>query len=111
VVYLKGATTAYTITGDGGQGIILADGDLKLAGNFVWTGIILVRGTINLQGNGGSGGVKVTGAIAAMNRANGTNVITGNSSVTFSRCAINQVTSKLATVAPTKYRAWAELSF
>ncbi|MDQ3950383.1 MAG: hypothetical protein M3282_08550 [Gemmatimonadota bacterium] len=112
VIHLNDPAVTYTITGQGGQGIILADGNLEIAGNFTWTGLILVRGSLRLQGTGGMGtGVKIIGAIAAMNRGGATNTITGNSNITFSRCALNQVTARLATALPTKYRAWADMSF
>jgi hypothetical protein len=110
VIHLKGATDAFTITGDGGQGVLLVDGNLKLAGQFTWTGLILVRGTVDLNGTA-VGGVKVTGALMGMNRAGGTNTISGNSSLTFSRCAINQVTARFAAASPVKYRPWADMSF
>jgi hypothetical protein len=102
----------YTITGDGGQGIILVDGNLRISGNFTWTGLILVRGTFEVNGTGGAGGgVKIIGAVAAMNRGGGTNTITGASTLTFSRCALAQVTARLSTASPVKYRAWADMSF
>jgi hypothetical protein len=109
VVHLKGDADQFTITGEGGQGILLVDGNLKLGGNFTWTGVILVRGTLDLAGT--ASGVKVLGAVMAMNRAGGTNSITGNTSLTFSRCAINQATARFAAASPVKYRPWADLSF
>jgi hypothetical protein len=49
--------------------------------------------------------------VAAMNRGAGTNNISGVGTVTFSRCVINQITSRLATVQPLRHRSWADLSF
>ena len=112
VVHLKGPTSSYTLDGNsGGQGILLADGNLTVAGTFRWSGIILVRGTFSLAGTGAGGGVKIVGAVAAMNRSNGSNSISGNSTVTFSRCVINQITSKRSTAAVMKHRSWADMSF
>ena len=112
VVHLKGPTLTYLINGNGGgQGILLVDGNLQVAGTFQWTGIVIIRGTFTLSGTGGGGGTKIIGAVAAMNRAAGTTGMAGNSSVTFSRCVINQVTAKYAIAATAKYRAWADLSF
>jgi hypothetical protein len=113
IVHLQGPTLTYLLNGSaGGQGIMLVDGNLQVQGRFRWTGVILVRGTISVSGTGGGGGgVKLLGAVASMNRGAGTNGFSGNSSVTFSRCVINQITAKHALAAPTKYRAWADLSF
>lgn len=112
IVHLKGPTQSWIINGGGGgQGIMLVDGNLSVQGNFQWTGIIIVRGTFSISGTGGGGGAKVIGGVAAMNRGGGTNNMAGNSSITFSRCAINQVTARHSLASPTKYRAWADLSF
>lgn len=113
IVHLKGATSNYQVDGNGGgQGIMLVDGNLTVSGNFKWTGVILVRGTFNLGGTGGAGkGTKIVGAVAAMNRGGGTTTMSGNSSITFSRCVINQVSAKYSTAAIAKYRAWGDLSF
>jgi hypothetical protein len=108
-VWLKGDHD-WTLNGGGGQGILLVDGDLKINGKFKWTGIVIVRGAIKVNGSS-SGGIKVVGAIAAMNRGNTGNSFSGNSSVQFSRCVINQVSAKLGVAATMKHRAWADLSF
>jgi hypothetical protein len=112
VVHLRGGGLTYLLNGNGGgQGILLVDGNLQVQGRFKWTGIVIVRGTFSIAGTGGGAGTKIIGAVAAMNRSAGTNGFSGNSSVTFSRCAVNQVTARLATAAPARYRAWADISF
>jgi hypothetical protein len=113
IVHLRGPTLSYLLNGNGGgQGIMLVDGNLQVQGNFQWTGIIIVRGTFGISGTGGAGGgTKIIGGVAAMNRAGATNTMSGNSSITFSRCAINQVTARHALASPTRYRAWADMSF
>jgi hypothetical protein len=113
-VHLQGASNSYVLGGTGGgQGILLVDGNLTLAGGFKWTGIILVKGATTLAGTSGAGGVKVVGGIMSMNRVSpaDTNQYIGNSSITFSRCAISQVTTRIATVKPLKARAWQDVSF
>ena len=111
VVWLKGATQSWTLNNDGGQGILLIDGNVKFAGQFKWTGLIIVKGTVTTGGNGGNGstGVKIYGALMAMNRGNTTNSFAGTGTVQFSRCALESVTSKYATSAPLKHRAWTDL--
>jgi hypothetical protein len=112
IVHLQGASEHYTLSGTGGgQGILLVDGNLTLTGSFKWTGIVLVKGSVSISGTGGAGGTKVIGAVAAMNKNGSTNQFTGNSNITFSRCAISQVTSRFATVQPLRHRAWADLSY
>lgn len=112
IVHLKGPTLTYMLQGNGGgQGIMLVDGNVEISGSFQWTGLILVRGYVKVSGTGTGGGVKITGAIAAMNRNAATNDVSGNSSVTFSRCVLDQITSKYAIAAPLQHRGWADLSF
>jgi hypothetical protein len=114
IVHLKGATNTYTLNGDGGgQGILLVDGNLAIAGQFQWRGLILVKGYVDVTGNSGGGkaGTKVVGAIAAMNQNGVTNRFAGASSVTFSRCVLNQVSARLSNAAPLKDRGWADISY
>jgi hypothetical protein len=108
VVWLKGATQNWTIANEGGQGIILVDGNVTFNGRFQWTGLILVQGTFAFAGMNAP---RIIGGVMAMNRNNGTNSVSGNPTVNFSRCAIQAVTARLATARQTKYRAWADMSF
>jgi hypothetical protein len=108
VVWLKDKTVLWTLNGDGGQGILLVDGDLKIAGRFQWTGLIIVQGHVEVAGNLTP---KIVGGIMAMNRDNEANSISGTPIVQFSRCALQAVTARLATARQTKYRAWADMSF
>jgi hypothetical protein len=96
------------LNNNGGQGIILVEGDLRIAGSFQWTGLIIVQGHVELQGNASP---KIVGGIMAMNRDNETNTFSGTPHVQFSRCAIQSVTARLATARQTRYRAWADMSF
>ena len=117
VVHLRGApTSTTTINGNGGQGILIVDGNLVLAGTFQWYGPIIVRGNVKLAGNAGQGGIKVFGGIMAANlNCQSTdavnspcNQIEGASTVQFSRCAITAAVTKNArTVLAT--RSWADL--
>jgi hypothetical protein len=112
IIHLKGNGLNWTLNGQGGgQGILLVDGNLSIAGSIKWTGVILVRGSIAVSGTGGGGGTKIIGAIAAMNAYGGTNSFSGNTSIAFSRCAISQITSRLSTAALLRDRAWADVSY
>jgi hypothetical protein len=108
IIWLKGTSNTWTLDNEGGQGIILVDGNLSIAGGFKWAGLILVQGSMAFSGNNSP---KLTGAVMAMNRNNGTNSVSGTPTVQFSRCAVQAVTARLATARQTKYRAWADMSF
>jgi hypothetical protein len=109
VIWLKGPGLTWTVANYGGQGIILVDGNVTFNGLFVWTGLIIVQGTASIAGSGNA--PRITGALMAMNRGNGTNGVSGTGTVQFSRCAVQAVTARLATARQTKYRAWADMSF
>ena len=51
------------LQGGRGQGILLVDGDLELAGGVEFFGIVLVKGRLNTTGNGN----KINGAVMARN--------------------------------------------
>jgi Tfp pilus assembly protein PilX len=48
---------------NGGRGILIVEGDLRLSGGFQWDGLIYVLGNLTLDGGGA--GVNVTGGILA----------------------------------------------
>jgi hypothetical protein len=113
IVHLQGNNQTYLLNGNGGgQGIMLVDGNLDLAGTFRWTGLILVRGKLTVTGSANDG-PKILGAVATMNQNNATpgTYISGGSQITFSRCVINQITSRYSIAAPLKFRSWAEMQF
>ena len=89
-----------------GQGVLLADGDVELRGNFVWDGIILALGQVKTNGSGN----KVTGAVLANDAQLGdlTSFI-GNPTVTFSSCAVARALINSATVSPLAERSWVQL--
>jgi hypothetical protein len=117
VVYLRSGVNNYvTVSGGVGQGILIVDGNLTLAGTLSWYGPIIVRGTFTAAGSGGGTGVTVIGGVlaASMNCDSSNpvttpcNDISGNSHIQFSRCAISSAVSRNArTVLAT--RSWADL--
>jgi hypothetical protein len=68
IVYVEN-TVELDITGadlgpdNGGRGILIVEGDLRLSGGFQWEGLIYVLGNLTLDGGGA--GVNVTGGILA----------------------------------------------
>jgi hypothetical protein len=96
----------FKITGDRGQGVLLADGDLELTGGFEWYGLILVKGSFKITGTG----AKVFGAVIAQNGATvDDNTISGNTHITYSTCAISRALNGTAPVRPAGTRAWTQL--
>jgi hypothetical protein len=90
-----------------GQGILLVEGDLRVDGRFEWDGLVIVRDDI-IKGNGTP---VITGAVMARN-ANLTDFSSeflGNSTVQYSKCAIESALRGSARLVPAKQRAWAEL--
>jgi hypothetical protein len=108
VVWLKGATNTWTVANYGGQGILLIDGSVTFNGLFQWTGLIIAQGTVAFAG--ASNAPRITGAVMAMNRGNGSNTVQGTPLIQFSRCALQAVTARLATARQTKYRPWVHMS-
>ena len=91
-----------------GQGLLLVDGNLNIAGNFEWVGPIIVRGNVRTAGTGN----KVTGGIHALNvgcTASTCNILAGTSSVNYSSCAIDKVMSLKAKPTIARHHAWAEM--
>ena len=100
------------ITGDahlstgGGQGILLVDGDLTESGNFSFTGVVIVRGTVRSSGNSNT----VTGVLMAAAVDLGDAVtLTGSTNVQYSSCAVQQVLASSSTIGVAKGRAWVNL--
>jgi hypothetical protein len=113
VIYLKSAVKGAlgpltTITTGVGQGIILVDGNLAMAGNINWVGPIIVRGNVALSGNGN----KTVGGIQALNLGCVTascNSLSGTSSATYSSCTINKILAMKAKPALASKHAWADM--
>lgn len=100
-----------TINGDVGQGILLVDGNLKMQGNVVFYGIIIVQGRIELRGTGQ--GIKIYGGVLASNADLEDQSVTGGSSIHTSQCATERAVLENAAVARARtltMRSWIDLS-
>jgi hypothetical protein len=93
------------LQGGRGQGILLVDGDLELAGGVEFFGIVLVKGRLKTTGNGN----KINGAVMARNVDLDDNFIGGTPTVNYSTCAINRALQASAIVVPLNSRSWAQL--
>ena len=109
VIYFRGTGTT-TLANGQGQGVIIADGNLLINGQFEFYGPIIARGNVSTGGVGN----KVYGTIIAANigctptPTTPCNKLAGTSSVQFSSCSlINSMRNKFVPILAT--RSWADL--
>ncbi len=99
------------ITGGMGQGILIVDGDLELAGNMKFFGVVIVLGKLWMGGTGQTGGQIVGSAIVH----NGAELVdesttVGNSMIQYSRCRVERAFNAILRVRPLAARGWMDLS-
>ena len=95
-----------TLSGGSGQGILLVDGDLTKAGNFSFTGVVIVRGTVRSSGsNNGVTGVEMAAAVDLGDAV----TLSGSTTIQYSSCAVQQVLASSSTIGVAKGRAWVNL--
>lgn len=97
-----------TLEGGQGQGMLLVDGDLDIAGPFRYAGVVLVRGVVRAV-DPASPGPHLWGAVLIANRSDGTSEVAGNAVVSLSTCVVRQALRAGAFVAPLRSRGWARL--
>jgi len=93
------------ISGGRGQGILLVRGNLTLSGGVEFFGPVIVLGEVRSTGTGGH----VYGGLMARNADFDPSVISGNSVVNYSSCAVARALLGAATVRPLDARSWAQL--
>ncbi|MGH7529850.1 MAG: hypothetical protein ACREMN_05660 [Gemmatimonadales bacterium] len=91
-----------------GQGILLVDGNLTVAGGFEYFGIVIVKGTLTTSG-GGAAAAHFHGTVLAQNQNGGTNDISGAAKVRYSKCAIVQALNMTSNGALARSRSWIRL--
>ena len=99
------ATGNVKINGGRGQGILLIDGDLEMTGGVEFYGPVIATGRVRSAGTGGH----VFGGVMAQNVELDPNVITGNSVINYSACAIQRALLGVASVQRIGSRSWAQL--
>lgn len=99
----------FEIAGNGrGQGILMVDGDLTVSGTFDWYGLVLVGDEITK----GTGTAHLYGAVMSRNAniSDGSNSsLGGNTTISYSKCALDKAMRGSAQVVQAKDRGWAEL--
>lgn len=88
-----------------GQGILLINGSLELNGQFEFYGIIIARDNVDK----GTGTAKVFGAIYARDAELSDSFWAGTQDVTFSRCAIENALRGSAVLTRVSERHWSQL--
>lgn len=88
-----------------GQGILLVNGNLFINGNFKFHGIIIARDNVDT----GNGTAEIYGAIYARDADLGETYLSGNQSVYYSRCAIENALRGSAILTRVKERHWTQL--
>ena len=106
------AATDLDLTGGiygAGQGILLVEGNLKVAGNFMFFGPVIVRGALSTSGAGGH----FIGGVTAANVELDVFTVLGDALVQFSSCAVTRAilnNSSLTKARPLANRGWVDLS-
>jgi hypothetical protein len=88
-----------------GQGILLVEGNITIAGNFVFDGIIIAKGSLSTFGTGNH----MTGAVLAANVDLNREQVMGDAMIQYSSCAITQAQTAASTGVPLRARAWVQL--
>jgi hypothetical protein len=86
-----------------GYGILLVKGNLQLAGNINWNGIIIATGVITTSG-GGSNAKNIQGQIYSGSSALGDTTVSGSVTIGYDSCQVKKALSS----APLKVVNWKE---
>ena len=93
------------LTGGRGQGILMVNGDLEVAGGFEFYGPVIVRGHLKTTGTGGH----FNGGVMAANVELDQNVVLGDAVVSYSTCAIEKALTAVGSMRAVGNRSWASL--
>ena len=98
IIYVPGDLS---VSGGRGQGILLVEGNAAATGGFIFDGIIIALGDLQVNGNGN----KVTGAVLT---AGSTANLHGTPDLFYSSCAINRALQYSVRAEPMADRSWAQ---
>ena len=107
IVYVSDKTGNTHLTGGGGQGMLLVDGDMQVDGGFEWYGPVIIRGHLTTAGQGGH----FNGAVMAADVDLELNSVLGNALITYSSCAIADAMIGAAIPKKLTQRSWAEMYY
>lgn len=101
IIYHKGNMS---LSGNGaGQGILLVEGDLDVAGNVSFYGPVIVMGAIKFTGTSKED-AKFYGAV--FSKSVDTSKLSGNASIQYSSCAVQRALDRTAEIARMTERSW-----
>lgn len=89
-----------------GHGILLVDGDLQVIGVFEFTGLVLVRGGVDIDPSIGS--LDLRGSLIASSTGVPGRRLSGIT-ITYSKCMIDNALLSSGTLIPLRSRAWKQL--
>ena len=88
------------------QGIILSAGNIDIAGNFEFDGIMIALGSIDTHGTGN----KMTGAVlSGQANINDDDTLAGTPTILYSSCAVQTVLAGAARGLPLTQRRFAQI--
>ena len=114
LILAQGSGRVFSVTGNSvGQGILLVEGDLRMAGTSRFYGIVIVKGSFEI----GSGTARVNGTVLAGNDGSlapdDGSAVTGTPTVQYSSCAIARAqlyNDALSRAVPLTKRSWFDLT-
>jgi len=102
IIYVNGNLK---MTGGYGQGILLITGDMEVAGGAQFFGPVIVRGHLKSTGTGGH----FNGGVMAANVEMEDNLVSGNSLISYSSCALTNALRASSPGRLIRERSWAEV--
>lgn len=105
IVYAGGSRLSIA-AGGRGQGILLVEGDLDIAGDFDFAGLIVVRGGVRTSATR----TRIGGALMAANASSGSrNLLAGGTTIQYSSCALREALGGAAFAEPLGQRSWVQV--
>lgn len=95
LVYINGDVS---LSNGRGRGVLLVDGDLTVAGNFDYAGIVVARGSIRFTGEGN----RIRGVV--LSASSGT--ASGGSVLQYSSCSVQRAARSHVRMRPIASRSW-----
>jgi hypothetical protein len=97
-----------TLNGVQGQGILLVDGTLTVAGSYNFYGVVIIQGDLITSG-GGSTDAHFWGGVMAKNADLSTQSLSGHATLNFSSCSILAALQAQSPISLMRQRGWVQL--
>ncbi len=104
IVFAKGSRLGIA-AGGRGQGVLLVAGDLDIASDFDWSGLVAVKGGVRISGARS----RIRGALLAANEPDDSRTrLAGATTVQYSSCALRRALQGAAFAEPLGQRSWVQ---